>query len=86
MSEDSHMRNATPGNGRSLNQISVWCVGLFLVFLANKKVKRAFDTNQHQKKDSFQARSSIKFDESLSIILQLIRQMKDSPSLILEET
>ena len=37
-----------------------------------------------QSKDLFQARSSVKFSESLASVLHLIRQMPESPSVIPE--
>ena len=37
-----------------------------------------------QSKDLFQARSSVIFGESLASVLHLVRQMPESPSVILE--
>ena len=76
------MINTTLDNGRSLRQLIIG-VSLFLGFQVIRKtlkyVKFRLTTNQ----DLFQARSSVKFGESLASVLHLIQQMPES--LILEQ-
>ena len=83
MSEEPDMINTTLDNGRSLRQLIIG-VSLFLAFQAIRKsykyVKFRLTTNQ----DLFQARSRVKSGESLASVLDLIQQMPESPSLILE--
>ena len=83
MSEELDMINTTLDNGRSLRQLIIG-VSLLLVFQAiresQKYVKFRLTTNQ----DLFQARSSVKFGESLASVLYLIQHMPESPSLTLE--
>ena len=71
MSQEPDMINTTLDNGRSLRQLIVG-VSFFLAFQAIRKslkcVKFRFTTNQ----DLFQARSSVKFGESLASVLHLI--------------
>ena len=71
MSEESDMINTTLDNGRSLRQLIIG-VSLFLASQAIRKslkyVKFRLTTNQ----DLFQARSSVKFGESLASVLHLI--------------
>ena len=83
VSEEPDMTNTTLDNGRSLRQLIIG-VSLFLAFQAIRKsekyVKFRLTTNQ----ELFQARSTVKFDESLASVLHLTHQMSESPSLILE--
>ena len=71
MSEEPDTINTTLHNGRSLRQLIIG-VSFFLAFQAIRKslkyVKFRLTTNQ----DLFQARSSVKFGESLASILHLI--------------
>ena len=71
MSKESDMINITLDNGRSLRQLIIG-VSFFLAFQAIGKslkyVKFRLTTNQ----DLFQARSSVKFGESLASVLHLI--------------
>ena len=71
VSEESDMINITLDTGRSLRQLTIG-VSLFLAFQAIRKslkyVKFRLTTNQ----DLFQARSSVKFGESLASVLHLI--------------
>ena len=71
MSEEPDMINTTLDNGRSLRQLIIG-VSLFLAFQAIRKslkyVKFRLTTNQ----DLLQARSSVKFGESLASVLHLI--------------
>ena len=65
VSEEPNMINTTLDNGRSLRQFIIG-VSVFLAFQAIRKhlkyVKFSLTTNQ----DLFQARSSVKFGESLA--------------------
>ena len=69
--EEPDMINTTLDNGRSLRQLVIG-VSLFLAFQAIRKslkyVKLRLTTNQ----DLFQARSSVRFGESLASALPLI--------------
>ena len=71
MSEEPDMINTTLDNGRSFRQLIIG-VSFFLAFQDVRKslkyVKFRLTTNQ----DLFQARSSIKFGESLGSVLHLI--------------
>ena len=71
MSEGQDMINSTLDNGRSLRQLII-DVSFFLAFQDIRKslkyVKFRLTTNQ----DLFQARSSVKFGESLGSVLHLI--------------
>ena len=71
MSEEPDMINTTLDNGRSLRQLIIG-VSFFLAFHAIRKslkyVKFRLITNQYL----FQARSSVKFGESLASVLHLI--------------
>ena len=71
MSEEPDRINTTFDNGRSLGQLIIG-VSFFLAFQAIrtslKYVKFRLTTNQ----DLFQARSSVKFGESLASVLHLI--------------
>ena len=71
VSEEPDMINTTLDNRRSLRQLIVG-VSFFLAFQAIRKslkyVKFRFTTNQ----DLLQARSSVKFGESLASVLHLI--------------
>ena len=71
VSEEPAIINTTLDNGRCLRQL-VNGVSFFLVFQAVRKslkyVKFRLTTNQ----DLFQARSSVKFGESLASVLHLI--------------
>ena len=71
VSEEPDMINTTLDNGRSLRQL-ITGISLFLAFQAIRKslkyVKFGSTTNQ----DLFQARSSVKFGESLESVLHLI--------------
>ena len=71
VSEESDMINITLDNGRSLRQLIIG-VTFFLAFQAIRKslkyVKFSLTTNQ----DLFQARSSVKFGESLASVLHSI--------------
>ena len=71
VSEEPDMINTTLNNRRSLRQLIIG-VSFFLAFQAIRKnlkyVKFRLRTNQ----DLFQARSSVKFGESLSSVLHLI--------------
>ena len=71
MSEEPDMINTTLDNGRSLRQLIIG-VSFFLAFQAIRKslkfVKFRLTTNQ----DLFQARSSVKFGESLASVFHLI--------------
>ena len=70
MSEEPDMTNTTLPNGRSLRQLIIG-VSLFLAFQAIRKslkyVRFRLTTNQ----DLLQARSSVKFGESLASVHQL---------------
>ena len=70
MSDELDMINTTLDNGRSLRQLIIG-VNLLLAFQAIRKslkyVKFRLTTNQ----DLFQARSSVKFGESLASVLHL---------------
>ena len=83
VSEEPNVTNTTLDNRRSLRQLIVG-VSLLLAFQAIRKslkyVKFRLTTNQ----ELFQARSSVKFGESIALVLHLIQQMSESPSLILE--
>ena len=83
VSEEPDMTNTTLDNRRSLRQLIIG-VSLLLAFQAIMKslkyVKFILTTNQ----ELFQARSSVKFGESLASVLHLVQQMSESPSLILE--
>ena len=71
VSEEPDMINTTLDNGRSLRQLIIG-VSLFLAFQAIRKslkyVKFRLTTNE----DLFQARSSVKFSESLASVFHLI--------------
>ena len=71
VSEELDMINTTLDNGRSLRQLIIG-VSLFFAFQAIRKslkyVKFRSTTNQ----DLFQARSRVKFGESLASVLHLI--------------
>ena len=71
VNEESDMINVTLDNERSLRQLIIG-VSLFLAFQAIRKslkyVKFRLTTNQ----GLFQARSSVKFGESLASVLHLI--------------
>ena len=71
VSQEPDMMNTTLDNRRSLRQFIIG-VSLFLAFQAIRKslkfVKFILATN----KDLFQARSSIKFGESLASVIHLI--------------
>ena len=71
VSEEPDMINTTLDNKRSLGQLIIG-VGFFLAFQAIKKsfkhVKFRLTTNQ----DLFQARSSVRFGESLASVLHSI--------------
>ena len=71
VSEEPDVINTTLDNGRSVRQLIIG-VSFFLAFQAIRKslkyVKFRLTTNQ----DLFQARSSVKFGESLASVLHLI--------------
>ena len=71
MSEEPDMINTTLDNGRSLRQLIIG-VSFFFAFQAIRKslkyVKFRLTTNQ----DLLQARSSVRFGESLASVLHLI--------------
>ena len=69
VSEEPDMINTTLANGRSLRQLIIR-VSLFLVFQAIRKSLKYVKLRSNQ--DLFQARSSVKFGESLASALLLI--------------
>ena len=81
MSEEPDMINTTLDNGRSLRQLIIG-VSLFLGFQVIRKTLKYVKFRLTINQDLFQARSSVKFGESLASVLHLIQQMPES--LILE--
>ena len=83
VSEEPDLINTSLDKRKSLRRLIIG-VSLFLAFQAIRKsskyVKFRLTTNQ----DLLQARSSVKFGESLASVLHLIQQMPVSPSLTLE--
>ena len=82
VSEQPDMINTTL-NGRSLRQLVIG-VSLFFAFAAIRKSLKYVKFRLTSNQDLFQVHSSVKFGESLSSVLHLIRQMPESLSLILE--
>ena len=71
VSQEPDMINTTLDNGRSLRQLIIG-VSLFLVFQAIRKSLKFVKFRLKTNKDLFQARSSIKFGESLASVVHLI--------------
>ena len=71
MSEEPDMINNTLDNGRSLRQFIIG-VSLLLAFQAIRKSLKCVSFRSTTNQDLFQARSSVKFGESLASVLHLI--------------
>ena len=71
MSEEPDMIKTTLGNGRSFRQLIIG-VSFFLAFQDVRKILKYVKFRLTTNQDLFQARSSIKFGESLGSVLHLI--------------
>ena len=71
MSKEPDMINTILDNGRSSRQFIIG-VSFFLAFQAIRKSLKSVKFRLTTNKDLFQARSSIKFGESLASVLHLI--------------
>ena len=84
VSEEPDMTNTTLDNRRSLRELIIG-VSLLLAFQAIMKSLKYVKFRSTINQELFQARSSVKFGESLASVLHLIQQMSESLSLILEQ-
>ena len=71
VSEEPDIINITLDNGRGLGQFIIG-VSFFLAFQAIRKCLKYVKFRLTTNKDLFQARSSVKFGESLASVLHLI--------------
>ena len=74
VSEEPDMINSTLDNGRSLRQLIIG-ISFFLASQAIRKSLKYVEFRLTTNQDLFQARSSVKFCESLALVLHLIQQM-----------
>ena len=79
VSKEPDMTNTTLDNRRSLRQLIIG-VSLLLALQAIGKSLKYFKFRLTTNQELFQARSSVKFGESLASVLHLIQQMSESPS------
>ena len=71
VSEEPDMTNTTLDNGRSLRPLIIG-VSFFLAFQAIRKSLKYVKFRLTTNRDLFQARSSVKFGESLASVLHLV--------------